>query len=201
MTQLLSIEFLVAALIIINCFLVIFIWIIIRRVNRICVEHQAGSRAAENHEPDKEGLEAVCGSSRKVLDLLESLVREATDAAQNFEDQIKEKRTVSKKLNKALDSRIISINLLLSRSEALQKKFEEQQLKWLDQAALKTACQPVPFSGSMNILDQQNRIIDLYHGNKDVDTIAQTLSIPKEEVRLVIDLKEKFRAMEQETRE
>ncbi len=200
MTQLLSIEFLVAALIIINCFLVIFIWIIIRRVNRICVEQPAGSRSAERHEPDKESLEAVCGSSKKVLDLLESLVREAADAAQNFEEQIKEKRTVSKKLNKALDSRIISINLLLSRSEALQKKFEEQQLKWLDQAALKTVCQPAPYPSSMNILDQQNRIIDLYHGNKDVDTIAQTLSIPKEEVLLVIDLKEKFRAMEQETR-
>ena len=43
---------------------------------------------------------------------------------------------------------------------------------------------------------QQNKIIDLYYQREDVDAIAEKLSIPKGEVQLVIDLKEKFIAME-----
>ena len=48
--------------------------------------------------------------------------------------------------------------------------------------------------------DQQNKILSLYYQNLDVDTIAQKLSLPKGEVRLVIDLKEKFIAMEKNSR-
>ncbi len=91
-------------------------------------------------------------------------------------------------MNDALDSRIISINLLLSRADALQKKLEERKNQYnLD-------------SSPNAVLDQQNQIIAMYNQNFDIDSIAQKLSIPKGEVQLVIDLKKKFVEMEKNSR-
>ncbi|WP_022664697.1 hypothetical protein [Desulfospira joergensenii] len=201
MTQVFSLEFLVTALFILNAFLVLLLFVIIRRVSRI----YAGAREIqESSEQGSEDIQTVSGSAREVLDLLTPLVRESKDAAISFEEQIREKRALSKKLNKALDSRIISINLLLSRAESLQKRFEKQQKEILDQASFQRVntgfhLNPAdPLPAGANVLDQQNKIIDLYYQKKDIDTIAQTLSIPRGEVQLVVDLKEKFLAMEQD---
>ena len=199
MTPVFSLEFLVTALFILNGFLVVFLLVVVRRVGRLYAENR---EIPESPEPGSEGVDAVSNSAREVLDLLGPLVRESKDAAVSFEEQIREKREVSKRLNKALDSRIISINLLLSRAETLQKRFEKQQKEILDQASFQ---QISPYFGpseklpaGANVLDQQNKIIDLFYQKKDIDTIAQMLSIPKGEVQLVVDLKEKFLAMEQE---
>ncbi len=132
-------------------------------------------------------------SAREILDMLEPLVMESKKAALSFDDQIREKRKLSKNLNDALDTRIISINLLLSRADVLQKKLEERQRTIQHEPVLKTV---LP-SREGNVVDQQNQIIDLYYQKADVDSIAQRLSLPKGEVQLVIDLKEKFIAMEQ----
>ncbi|MBU3954676.1 MAG: hypothetical protein KJ658_21305, partial [Proteobacteria bacterium] len=139
--------------------------------------------------------QAVSDSAREIMDMLEPLVMESRKAALSFDEQIREKRKLSKDLNDALDTRIISINLLLSRAKALQKKMEDRQ-QTIQQTVPVFKTVHTPFRES-NVVDQQNQIIDLYYQNTDIDTIAEKLSIPKGEVQLVIDLKEKFVAMEQ----
>ncbi|MFN2357804.1 MAG: DUF6115 domain-containing protein [Desulfotignum sp.] len=203
MTRLLSLEFFVVVLCIVNVFLFIAMGLIIRRINRRY--ENGGMHPAENliatpspTEKPKEntGDETTAGSAREILDMLTPLVAQANDAATSFDRQIREKRGLIKTINEALDSRIISINLLLSRAETLHQKLEERQNTFQDDKPKRPVSDPLP-SGSTSVVDQQNQIIDLYHRKMDVDTIAQKLSLPKGEVQLVIDLKEKFIAMEQ----
>ena len=101
-------------------------------------------------------------------------------------------------MNEALDARIININLLLSRADELQKKLEAEQRMTNRQMSVNPDSFPVAPPDTM--LDQQNRIIEMFNMNFDVESIADKLSIPEGEVRLVIDLKKKFMAMEAEGR-
>jgi hypothetical protein len=200
MTQLISLEFLVAVLFIIDAFLVILLFLFVKRVNQLTLFANDiaiyGKRDDEiDSQKNTRGVEFASESARDIIDMLEPLVKESRKVALSFDEQIKEKRKLSRDLNDALDSRIISINLLLSRAAAFQKKLEDQQESIQQSAPLLE-----PFhstSRAINVMDQQNLIIDLYYQKTDVDTIAEKLSIPKGEVQLVIDLKEKFIAMEQ----
>ncbi len=110
-----------------------------------------------------------------------------------FERLVQEKQTLTRKLDKSLDSKIISINLLLSRANTLYSQLENQHNSLLNTQPMRGAAL---FHKETDVLDQQQRIIDLYYQKMDVDTIAERLSIPKGEVALVIDLKKKFIAME-----
>jgi hypothetical protein len=198
MTDMVSLEFLVAVLFIIDGFLVILLLLFARRVKQMNLESRNSNAALPVpggrpvHESDESA--ETSESAREILSLLEPLVVESQKAALSFDEQIREKRKLSKDLNDALDTRIISINLLLSRADSLQKKLEDRQ-NIIQQTAPAFNTTPSP-PGENNVLDQQNQIIDLYRQRTDVDTIAEKLSIPKGEVQLVIDLKEKFIAME-----
>lgn len=195
MTQLISLEFLVAVLFIIDVFFVILLVLFVKRVNQLNQSTIDGNMDKKNYFSDNTHAEVASESARDIIDMLEPLVKESRNTALNFDKHIKEKRKLSKDLNDALDSRIISINLLLSRAEAFQRKLEDQQ-ESIRQSA--TILNPLNSHDSeTNIMDQQSQIIDLYYQKADVDTIAEKLSIPKGEVQLVIDLKEKFVAMEQ----
>ena len=196
MTQFISLEFLVAVLFIIDFFLVFFLFLFVKRVNQRSQLTIDGNRDNKVHFSKNTQGEVATESARGIIDMLEPLVKESRETALRFDEQIREKRKVSKDLNDALDSRIISINLLLSRAEAFQKKLEEQQ-----ESIRQSAPIVKPFhvhERESNVMDQQSQIIDLYYQKADVDTIAAKLSIPKGEVQLVIDLKEKFVAMEQD---
>jgi Na+-transporting methylmalonyl-CoA/oxaloacetate decarboxylase gamma subunit len=193
MTPLFSLEFLVAVLFIGEGFLFLLLFLFVKRVNKIGMFRKTAL------EEDRSGIQAnemAQESAMEVLALLEPLVKESKTAALEFDDLIREKKKISKDLNDALDSRIISINLLLSRASTLQKQLEEQQRE------LRRSVNHVPLQAAAprqpDILDQQNQILDLYHSQMDVDAIAEQLSIPKGEVQLVVDLKEKFAAMEQD---
>ncbi|MCP4718325.1 MAG: hypothetical protein GY860_02615 [Desulfobacteraceae bacterium] len=190
MTNIVSLEFLIAVLFIIDVFLVILLLLFAKRVKQMNLG-TGNSHPPSNHLEEKAAFE----SAREILDMLEPLVLESRKTALSFDEQIREKRKLSKDLNDALDTRIISINLLLSRADDLQKKLEDRQ-QTIKQAepVLKTVHSPARES---NVVDQQNQIIDLYYQKASVATIAEKLSIPKGEVQLVIDLKEKFIAMEQ----
>ncbi len=190
MTNIVSLEFLIAVLFIIDVFLVILLLLFAKRVKQMNLG-TSNSHPPSNHLEEKAAFE----SAREILDMLEPLVLESRKTALSFDEQIREKRKLSKDLNDALDTRIISINLLLSRADDLQKKLEDRQ-QTIQQAepVLKTVHSP---SRESNVVDQQNQIIDLYYQKANVATIAEKLSIPKGEVQLVIDLKEKFIAMEQ----
>ena len=142
-------------------------------------------------------LDAAKASAQEVAQMLEPLLEASRDAALEFDQLIREKKKLTQDLNQALDSKMISMNLLLSRAKTLHKQLEDQQYEVRHSrpnAPISPAFQKEP-----DVLDQQNQIIDLYYKEVDIDTIAERLSIPKGEVQLVIDLKEKFIAMEQNT--
>ncbi len=190
MNQVLSSQLLMVFLVLENVFLLLVLWVVIRRVSRL--QGNLKMPPPESGQEDPDSARAMETSS-EIFAMLENLVLEARNAAHDFEVQIQEKRHLSKTLNDALDSRIISINLLLSRAKTLHEKLEIQQDKLMEQAG---TLRPQVQTQVGNVMDQQQQIIDMYYRNKDVNSIAQALSIPKEEVRLVIELKEKFIAME-----
>jgi Family of unknown function (DUF6115) len=114
-------------------------------------------------------------AAEKTIGMLEPLLREADTTAKTFEKQLKKKSKLMESLNEKIDSRIISLNLLLNRAEL----------------HLNTA----PVSREKNInktYDHQESIFHLHMNGYDSEDIARKLSIPKGEVDLVIDLKNKL---------
>ena len=185
MIELFSIEFWIAILFLINFIFIIFLFLLVKKVNHL----NSGDLIHGQSDDNQEDFGHVSGSAVDIVEILEPLVKESKKVALTFDEQIKEKKRLIKELNHALDSRIISINLLLSRADALQKKMEEKQNRSRFQS-----------SSASTVFDQQNQIIDMYNQDFDVDSIAQRLSIPKGEVLLVIDLKKKFVALEKSGR-
>lgn len=192
MIELLSTEFWITTLFIINFIFVIFLFLFVKKVNRL--NHNANQNFNLGQTDHKDGGASLEYSAQPlqsavdIIEMLEPLVKESQKSALNFDRLIKEKKRLIKELNDALDSRIISINLLLSRSDALQKKIQEKHV----QSNLNVS--------SLSVSDQQNQIIEMYNQNFDIDSIAQRLSIPKGEVLLVIDLKKRFVSMEKNGR-
>ncbi len=135
-------------------------------------------------------------TSGEIIDILEPLVHDARVAADSFDRQIKEKKNIIESLNDALDSRIISINLLLSRAESL---FEQQQRQKFSSGGTYTE-----FDGKNNsfhhshndVFDEQREILELHARGQSIEKIASKLAMPEGEVNLVISLKEKFIRME-----
>ncbi|MCP3874228.1 MAG: hypothetical protein GY699_13865 [Desulfobacteraceae bacterium] len=194
MIELLSIEFWIVVLFFLNFSLVMFLFLFVKKINRL----NLGIQDTAHHDTKMDDGNHVHRSATDIIDLLEPLVKESRKAAISFDEQIKEKKRLLKELNDALDSRIISINLLLSRADALQKKLEEKQNQVNVSSALPSDLNLKSFSNS--VIDEQNQIVEMYNKNFDIDDIAQRLSIPKGEVQLVIDLKKKFIAMERNGR-
>jgi hypothetical protein len=118
--------------------------------------------------------------------LFEPLLTEAKDTAKDFEQQLDEKRRLIQHLNETIDSRIISLNLLLHRAEGSDSKGSSTPSASMD-----------THRKHRHVYDQQKAIIDLFEKGCDADTTAKRLSIPKNEVEMVYDLKQKFLRMEQ----
>lgn len=116
----------------------------------------------------------------KIIGMLEPLLKDADSTAKAFETQLKEKNRLIHNLNERLDSRIISLNLLLNRTEAYLSARSKSNPK-----------------GRGHVYDQQKAIIELFNKGHDVEAVARKLSMPKGEVELVVDLKKKFLKMEQ----
>nr|WP_320015808.1 hypothetical protein [uncultured Desulfobacter sp.] len=190
-------EFLVVLSLIIDLFLIFLLFLFIRRANRLQrsippapeTDH-LGDIAAQTREKAQVVAKEVL---TETSEMIEPILEASKDAAMEFERLVKEKQTLTRKLDQALDSKIISINLLLSRANTLYTQLENQHNSLLN--ALPKGGTAL-FHKEIDVLDQQQRIIDLYYQKMDIDTIAERLSIPKGEVALVIDLKEKFIAME-----
>jgi len=121
--------------------------------------------------------DAARETSRHVMAMLEPLLKEADAVSSTFEKQLKEKNRLIHSLNEKLDSRIISLNLLLNRarSNSMTPATDNQK----------------------NVYDQQESIIALYQKGDDARTIADKLSMPRGEVDLVLDLKTRFEGKEQ----
>jgi hypothetical protein len=109
------------------------------------------------------------------IKLFESMLGDADEVSGQFQEQIRIKNSLIKKLNVQLDSRIDSLNVLLNRADILLS----------DDKAARQANLPV---GS--ILHRQNEIVELAGKGCSVEEIANRLLIPKGEVKLILDLKE-----------
>jgi hypothetical protein len=117
----------------------------------------------------------------RLFGLLEPVLKEADATASAFEEQLKEKNRLIGNLTERLDSRIISLNLLLNRAEG-----------HLSPGAAASERRPT------HVYDQQKAIVDLLNKGHDTETVAQQLSLPKGEVEMVFDLKKKFLKLEQD---
>jgi hypothetical protein len=199
MIEIFSTEFWIAILFFINFFLVLFLFVLVKKINRMNLE--GPTEIIQDDESEDTGQ--ASDSAMNIINMLEPLVKESRNAAISFDEQIKEKRRLLKGLNDALDSRIISINLLLSRADALQRKMEEKQTlaKQSFSMPINTGVPSAPgvSFATTGALDNQNQILEMYNQDHDIDSIASKLSIPKGEVKLVVDLKKKFIAMEQDS--
>lgn len=134
------------------------------------------TRSARNESP------GIPESAGKVIELMEPLIREAESTARMFEEQIMEKKKLIRGLNDKLESRIISLNLLLNRAEACLSR----SMDVIDDDRIPAD----------KISDTQEAILDLFRKGLSPQDISRELSVSGQEVALVISLKKKFIAME-----
>ncbi|MFO7752563.1 MAG: hypothetical protein R6V41_05535 [Desulfobacteraceae bacterium] len=197
MIELFSLKFWIGVQFIIDLVFILFFLVFVRRLGRKEAQLRA-DRARQDRSPAESSAERkkALKSADDIIGMLEPLVLESRKAAESFEKQIKEKKNLIKNINDSLDSRIISINLLMSRAESVKDKLEHQRV---DSPADPFRAEGYRYARNSlpgDVLDQQNSIVDLYNRGYDAEAIAARLSMPRGEVKLVIDLKEKFKAME-----
>jgi uncharacterized membrane protein len=180
MAALLSEQFWIAVQMILIIFLAFLLF-------RLAKTVRALKREMAGRNMDSDGKQKVLSSegAEKILSLLEPLIREADSAARLFETQIMEKKILIRQLNDTLDSRIISLNILINRADAC-----------LASKTFNASGDPYATSG---IGDMQEAILAMFSKGLDAQTISEKLAVARKEVDLVISLKKKFIAMEQES--
>ena len=156
MMTFLSIKFWVGLQMGIDLMLILFILYYLRSI-RVGIREEVFRQVIEN-----------------VTETIAPLLNDAETIATTFDRQIREKQALIKAINEKLDARIISLNLLLKRSE--------------------THISPETISSKENphVYDQQQSILDLFETGLDSESISKKLSMPKGEVDLVINLKKRF---------
>ena len=129
------------------------------------------NRHADHHSaPSQEAAERLMG-------LLEPLLVEADKTARAFDTQLQEKNRLIQQIGERLDSRIISLNLLLNRADA---------------------CGCGTPANTPHVYDQQKEIIALDRAGVDAESISSRLSLPRGEVDLVLDLHRKLLKVRQD---
>ncbi|MBE9580794.1 MAG: hypothetical protein IMF18_04160 [Proteobacteria bacterium] len=116
-----------------------------------------------------------------ITDTLEPVLRDAQEVAGQFEVQLKEKQNIVRRLNEHLDSRIISLNLLLNRAEA----------------SLASGGSEATRHKEKDVCHLQQEIITLSETGLSSEKIANRLGIAKGEVSLVLGLRKRFQEMDQ----
>ena len=113
-------------------------------------------------------------SLNKGLKLYESMLTDARRISEQFKEQLEEKKHMIKMLNQHLEKRITSLNVMLNRTDALL--FHNKQYDNVDRSSFDT---------------QEKEILKLEKQGHSSDQIADILSIPREKVMLVLDIKKK----------
>ncbi len=101
----------------------------------------------------------------KVTGMLEQLCEDSKRLSLEFEKNLNEKKMIINSIISQIDNRILKLKEL----SALYN-FDSNEKK-------------------INISKQSNEIIELLNRGKSIEDIAKELSLPKEEVKLVVDLK------------
>jgi len=122
-------------------------------------------------------LDKGSSSLNNKLKMYESFLTDADNISVKFKGMLQEKKDIIKKLNEQLEKRTISLNTLLKRTDALLFKHRQSNQDGYVQDSLK---------------NQTKKIVELAKEGFDLDYIAESLVIPKEEVMLVLDLKKKI---------
>ncbi|MEA1967412.1 MAG: hypothetical protein U9N77_04250 [Thermodesulfobacteriota bacterium] len=202
MMNLFSIEFWVCIQFFIDLIFVIILLVFVKRLKKESKDKTEPVSCAGKMDRVADQAKET---AREIIAMLEPLVAEAEAAAKSFDGQIKEKKTLINGVNDALDSRIISINLLLSRADALYRAQKDSRIP--DSAFMHNHSQNVPHNPAFmqnssqdtsrdDVVDQQKNIIELYNQGFGIEAIASKLAMPKGEVQLVVNLKRKFLKME-----
>jgi hypothetical protein len=124
----------------------------------------------------KTGFFKKDSSLNKSLKLYESMLSDASRISEQFKDQLEEKKQMIKMINQHLEERIKSLNIILNKSDSLL--FQNRQHDVMD-------------SGSFDY--QKKEILELEKKGHSSEQIADILSIPREKVMLVLDIKNKNR--------
>jgi len=114
-------------------------------------------------------------SLNKGLKMYESLLSDGSRISEQFKEQLEEKKHMIKVLEQQLEKRITSLNVMLNRTDALL--FQNRQYDNVD-------------SGCLD--NQKKEILKLAKQGHSSEQIADALTIPREEVMLVMDLKNKI---------
>ena len=185
MTILFSLKFWLGVQLFIDLVLIGLFMVLFKRL-----KNQRGAKPLD----DMKEISGEAGrTASQIIDMLEPLVKEADSAAISFDRQIRDKKNLIRGVNDSLDSRILSINLLLSRAESMLARATNLSNLPADSSSLSEHIRLPPGD---DVFDQQKSIVDLYGQGLDADAIASRLSMSKGEVQLVISLKKKFTAME-----
>jgi len=111
------------------------------------------------------------------LKMYESFLTDADNTSVKFKGMLQEKKDIIKKLDEQLEKRIKSLNTLLNRTDARLFKHRQSNQDGYVQNSLK---------------NHSKKIVELANEGFDLNCIAESLVIPKEEVMLVLDLKKKI---------
>ncbi len=111
------------------------------------------------------------------LKMYESLLSDAGVMSGQFNEQLVEKKHLIKKLNEKLDEKIMSLKMLLNRADGLLSNHNQHDVFKDDKALFNS---------------KEEEIIKLAEEGRDLENIADTLSISQGEVMLVLDLKKKI---------
>jgi len=122
-------------------------------------------------------LDKGSSSLNTKLKMYESFLTDADNTSVEFKGMLQEKKDIIKNLNEQLEKRIKSLNTLLNRTETLLFKHRQSDQDGYVQDSLK---------------NHTKKIVELAKKGFDLDYIAESLVIPKEEVMLVLDLKKKI---------
>ena len=110
----------------------------------------------------------------KGLDKYESMLCDAVRISEQFKEQLEEKKHMITMLNQHLEKRITTLNMMLNRTDALL--FHNRQYDNMDRGFLD---------------HHKKEILKLEKQGLSSEQIAETLSISREEVMLVLELKKK----------
>lgn len=116
-------------------------------------------------------------SLRKGLKACESILTDMDNMAVKFKTMLQEKKDIISTVNEQLDQRITSLNAMLNRADVLLFEYRQNGGVKID---------------SNTIQNHGKEIVKLSEEGHDLEYIAHTLSIPKEEVLLVLDLRKKY---------
>ena len=122
-------------------------------------------------------LDKGSSSLNTKLKMYESFLTDADNTSVKFKGMLQEKKDIIKNLNEQLEKKIRSLNTLLNRTETLLFKHRQSDQDGYVQDSLK---------------NHTKKIVELAKKGFDLDYIAESLVIPKEEVMLVLDLKKKI---------